>query len=135
MSKFFYALFLTTTLALAVAAQTRRGAQTPARPKPSTGATAKPATHTPARGPTPTPTPDASRPQGNNPPTPAKLEDCGCEAGPLPEVLATVNGIKITQADLRPALVQQIQALQQEVVDARRQILDVKVNSILLDAE
>jgi protein-disulfide isomerase len=135
MSKFVYALFLTAALSLAAAAQTRRGAQTPARPKPSTGAAAKPATQTPARRPTPTPTPAASRPQGDNPPTPAKLEDCGCEAGPLPEVLATVNGIKITQADLRPELVQQIQALQQEVVDARKQILDVKVNSILLDAE
>jgi protein-disulfide isomerase len=135
MSKFFYALFLTATLSLAVAAQTRRGAQTPASPKPSTGAAAKPAAQTPARRPTPTPTPAASRPQVDNPPTPAKLEDCGCEAGPLPEVLATVNGIKITPADLRPAVVQQIEALQQEVVEARKQILDVKVNSILLDAE
>ncbi|MFL6283232.1 MAG: thioredoxin domain-containing protein [Pyrinomonadaceae bacterium] len=135
MSKFFYALFLTATLSLAVAAQTRRGAQTPTRPKPSTGAAAKPATQTPARRPTPTPTPAASRPQVDNPPTPTKLEDCGCEAGPLPEVLATVNGIKITPADLRPPVVQQIQGLQQEVVEARKQILDVKVNSILLDAE
>jgi protein-disulfide isomerase len=135
MSKFFYALFLTATLSLAVAAQTRRGAQTPTRPKPSTGAAAKPATQTPARRPTPTQTPAASRPQVDNPPTPTKLEDCGCEAGPLPEVLATVNGIKITPADLRPEIVQQIQGLQQEVVEARKQILDVKVNSILLDAE
>jgi protein-disulfide isomerase len=135
MSKFFYALFLTAALSLAAAAQTRRGAQTPTRPKPSTGTATKPAAQTPARRPTPTPTPAANRPQGENPPTPATLEDCGCEAGPLPEVLATVNGIKITPADLRPAIVQQIQALQQNVVEARKQILDVKVNSILLDAE
>jgi protein-disulfide isomerase len=135
MSKFFYALFLTAALSIAAAAQTRRGAQTPARPKTSTGTATKPATQTPARRPTPTPTPAASRPQLDNPATPAKLEDCGCEAGPLPEVLATVNSIKITPADLRPAVVQQIEALQQEVVEARKQILDVKVNSILLDAE
>jgi protein-disulfide isomerase len=132
MSKFFYALVLITALALAAAAQTRRpAAQTPARPKPAT-------TQTPARRPTPTPTPaQSTRQQGaaNTPAAPAKLEDCGCEAGPLPEVLATVNGIKITPADLSPAAVQRIQAMQQEVVEARKQILGVKINSILLEAE
>ena len=50
-------------------------------------------------------------------------------------MLATVNGIKITPADLTPAVVQQIQALQQEVVDARKEIINVKINSILLEAE
>jgi protein-disulfide isomerase len=132
MSKFFYALVLITALALAAAAQTRRPAtQTPARTKPA-------ATQTPARRPTPTSTPAQSpRQQGaaNTPAAPAKLEDCGCEAGPLPEVLATVNGIKITPADLSAAAVQRIQAMQQEVVEARKQILGVKINSILLEAE
>ena len=139
MSKFFYALFLTATLALAAAAQTRRGTQTPARPKPSTGTAAKPAAQTPARRPSPTPTPAAQRPQQSPQatagPANAKLEDCGCEAGPVPDVLATVNGIKITPADLNPQVVRQIQLLQQDVVDARKQILDVKVNTMLLDAE
>ena len=134
MSKFFYALFLTAALALAAAAQTRRGAQTPARPKTSTGAAAKPTPQTPARRPTPAPTP---APQQQNAATPAatKLEDCGCEAGPLPEVLATVNGIKITKADMSAAAAKQTQLLQQEVVDARHQILDVKINTMLLEAE
>jgi protein-disulfide isomerase len=138
MSKFFYALFLTAALALAAAAQTRRATQTPARPKPSTGTTAKPAaTQTPARRATPTPTPAAQRPQGaaSTAAAAAKLEDCGCEAGPLPEVLAAVNGIKITPADLSAQVLQQIQLLQQEVVGARKEILDVKINTILLEAE
>src|SRR5256714_6759624 len=133
MRKIFYAILLTLALASAFAAQTRRGAQTGTRPRPSTGAAARPA---------PRPTPAATRTQTTGaqqtPPTAqmsAKAEDCGCEAGPLPTVLATVNGIKITQADLTPAVVQQIQALQHEVVDARKQILDVKINSILLEAE
>ncbi len=130
MSKFVYALVLLTALALAAAAQTRRpAAQTPARAKPA-------ATQTPARRPTPTPA-QSTRQQGaaNTPAAAAKLEDCGCEAGPLPEVLATVNGIKITLADLSPAAVQRVQAMQQEVVEARKQILGVKINSILLEAE
>ena len=137
MSKFFYALFLTSALALAAAAQTRRTTQTPARPKPATGTTAKPAAQTPARRATPTPTPAAQRPQqqGTASNAAAKVEDCGCEAGPLPEVLATVNGIKITPADLSQRVLQQIQVMQQEVVEARKQILDVKINSVLLEAE
>jgi protein-disulfide isomerase len=134
MSKFFYALFLTAALALAASAQTRRPAQ-----KPAAGTTtAKPAAQTPARRATPTPTPAAQRPQQQGAATAAaaaKLEDCGCEAGPLPEVLATVNGIKITPADFSPQVLKQINLLQQEVVDARKRILDVKINGILLEAE
>ena len=138
MSKFFHALFLTAALALAAAAQTRRATQTPApRPKTPAGATtARPAAQTPARRATPTPTPAARRPQGAAAtPAAAKSEDCGCEAGPLPEVLATVNGIKITPADLSQQALQRIQLLQAEVVDARKQILGFKINSILLEAE
>jgi protein-disulfide isomerase len=131
MSKLLHALFLIATLALAAGAQTRRPAQTTAKPKPSTGA--QPATPTPARRPTPTPTPAQQQQQQQQ--GGAKAEDCGCEAGPLPDVLATVNGIKITKADLSPEVLQRIQALQQDVVDARKQILDVKINGILLDAE
>ncbi len=132
MSKFLHALFLIAALALAAGAQTRRGAQTTAKPKTSTAAQPA-ATQTPARRPTPTPTPAQQQQQQQQ--GGAKAEDCGCEAGPLPDVLATVNGIKITQADLNPEVLQRIQALQQDVVDARKQILDVKINGILLDAE
>jgi protein-disulfide isomerase len=137
MSKFFYAIFLTAVLALAAAAQTRRGAQTTTtRPKPAAAAkpaagtaAAKPTPQTPARRPTAAPA--AQRQQ----PAAAKAEDCGCESGPLPDVLASVNGIKITQSDMSPEVKQRVQALQQNVVEARKQILDVKINSILLDAE
>jgi protein-disulfide isomerase len=132
MSKFFYALFLTFALSAVAAAQTRRGAQTPARPKTSTGAAARPTPTPQTRGRLPT---TAATPQTQAVADAPKAEDCGCEAGPLPDVLAAVNGIKITQADLSPEVRQRIQALQQDVPDARRQIIDVKINSILLDAE
>ncbi|HYY99601.1 MAG TPA: thioredoxin domain-containing protein [Pyrinomonadaceae bacterium] len=134
MSKFFYALFLTAALVPAAGAQTRRGAQTPARPKTSTAPAAKPSTQTPAGRATTSQTP-APQQRAATPAAPVKFEDCGCEAGPLPDVLASVNGIKITKADLSPQTVRQIQELQQGVVDARRQILDVKVNTMLLEAE
>jgi protein-disulfide isomerase len=121
MSKVFYAILLTLSLACAAAAQTRRGAAAPA-PKP---AQTKPAAR-PAATPAATPQPPA---------TPSPSAECGCEAGPLPEVLATVNGVKITRADLSPEAQQRVAQLQQEVVEARQRELDLQINSILLEAE
>jgi protein-disulfide isomerase len=141
MSKAFYATLLALTLACGAAAQTRRGAAaTPAKPKPAaaqtparTGAsTAKPA-QTPAAKPTPTPAaqpPAAAAGQAS-----AQTVDCGCEAGPVPEVLGSVNGVKITRADLSPQVQQQVAQLQQEVAEARKRELDLQINSLLLETE
>jgi protein-disulfide isomerase len=141
MSKVFYAILLTGALACAVAAQTRRGAAT-TQAKPATSAQAKPAAPKPAPRQTPAPktTPaQGAAPQGvaaaQTPAQTAVADDCGCEAGPLPEVLASANGVKFTRADLSPQVQQQVAQLQQQVVDARRRELDLQVNSILLEAE
>jgi protein-disulfide isomerase len=61
-------------------------------------------------------------------------EDCGCDDA-LPELLATVNGIKITKRDLNPDTLKRIQQLHKEIVDARGRELDLQINSSLLDAE
>lgn len=64
----------------------------------------------------------------------AAIDDCGCESQqPLPDVLALVNGIKITSAEL--AANQRIKQLQQEVIDARKQEVELQINSLLLSAE
>ena len=60
---------------------------------------------------------------------------CACEASPLPDVLATVNGIQITRRDISPSVQKRIADLQQQVVEARRQELDLQINSALLEAE
>jgi len=129
MRKAFYAILLTLLLCAAASPQTRRA--TSARPTPSTGA-ARPATQQPSAT-----TPAARQPTQANSNAPASTVavDCGCEAGPLPDVLATVNGIKITKADLTPEVQQQIQQIQQEVVSARKSALDDEVNNILIIAE
>jgi protein-disulfide isomerase len=126
MSRLFYATLLALTLACAAAvAQTRRGtpATTPAKKPAATPVqTAAPK---PAQTPAPsTPTRQAAAP-----------EDCGCESGPLPEVLGTVNGVKITRADLSPQVQQRVAQLQQDVVQARKRELDLQINSFLLEAE
>jgi protein-disulfide isomerase len=136
MSKAFYAILLTAALTCAVAAQTRRGAVAQPKPAATAGAQAKP----PTAKPSPRQTPAQSSPQQQgvaaHPPAPtAKADDCGCEAGPLPEVLASANGVKFTSADLSPQVQEQIAQLQQQVADARRRELDLQINSILLEAE
>jgi protein-disulfide isomerase len=65
-------------------------------------------------------------------PTPA---DCGCEAAPLPEVLAVVNGIKITKHDFSPETEERVAGLQAQVVAARRRELELQINGLLLEAE
>jgi hypothetical protein len=53
----------------------------------------------------------------------------------LPEVLAVVNGVKITAKDLEVATHARIEALNREVVEARARELDLQINTILLEAE
>ncbi|HEX8722887.1 MAG TPA: thioredoxin domain-containing protein [Pyrinomonadaceae bacterium] len=130
MSRVFYASLLICVLACAAAAQTRRGAaaspaRTPAQAKPA----APKSTQTPAAKPTPAPAAPAA--QAASP----QADECGCEAGPVPEVLGSVNGVKITRSDLSPQAQQQAAQLRQQVVEARKRELDYQINSILLEAE
>jgi protein-disulfide isomerase len=129
MRKVFYAVLLTLSLCAAASPQTRRPTQTGARPAPSTGAP-KPAAQQPAA----TPAQPKTQANANAPATNAAAVDCGCDT-PLPDVLATVNGIKVTKADISPDVQQQIQQVQQEVVNARKEALDEEINNILIEAE
>ncbi|MDT5272638.1 MAG: hypothetical protein QOH49_4824 [Acidobacteriota bacterium] len=83
--------------------------------------------------------PNATRGQAQPPAQPQGAADpavaCGCEASPLPEVLATVNGVSITRRDISPAVQKRVADLQQQVVEARRRELDLQINSALLEAE
>jgi len=54
---------------------------------------------------------------------------------PLPEVLAVVNGVKITARDFDADTNSRIEALKQQVVEARKLELDLQINSMLLQAE
>jgi protein-disulfide isomerase len=60
---------------------------------------------------------------------------CACEDKPLPEVLATVNGVKVSRLDISPEVRKRVAELQQQVVEARRRELDLQINSALLEAE
>ncbi len=119
MKRLFSFLLLALLACAAPAFAQRRPAAPAARPRPT------PTPQTPA---TQTPAPVASVPA----PTP---NPCGCEDKPLPEVLAVVNGIRITRQDISPQARQRIEQLQQEVTEARKRELNLQINSLLLEAE
>ena len=65
----------------------------------------------------------------------AQTRDCGCEDKPQLNVLAVVNGTKITQQDLGIDTRTQVSLAQDTVIAARNRELAVQINKALLDAE
>ncbi len=126
MRKLTYALALALALASVVAAQTRPAAPRTAAPRP----TPTPAAQQPAR----------TQPAQTTAPAPATTaqpaaDECGCEPAPLPAVVATVGAVKITPSDFSPQTQAEIAQLKKEVVAARKNELNLQINSILLEAE
>ena len=70
----------------------------------------------------------------NNSAPPAQ-PSCGCEGAPPPEVLAVVNGEKITAKEIDDAIRMPLAEIQRQVIAARHVELDLQINSRLLDAE
>jgi protein-disulfide isomerase len=66
---------------------------------------------------------------------PSTSEPCGCEEKSLPDVLATVNDLKILKQDVSSQVQTQIEELQRRVVEAREKELDLAINSLLLEKE
>ena len=64
-----------------------------------------------------------------------KKDDCGCDSEIPPEVLAIVNGVKITFADVDATIASQVQELRDQVIRARKQELYLLINSNLLELE
>lgn len=132
------------TLAALALASPLAAAQTQRRPA-TQGSTSRPAaTPTPARTLTGSGTTrvTATTPGATTAAAPASpaaaaapADDCVCEPGTLPDVLAVANGVRITQADLSPVTRQRIDQLKKDVVEARANELDLQINSKLLAAE
>lgn len=89
----------------------------------------------PGTAPTPPPASGNNAPATAPPAGPARAEDCGCEAQPLPDVLAVVNGVRITSREISEPIKARVDALQRQVTEARRRELDLQINSRLLEAE
>ena len=63
------------------------------------------------------------------------VEDCACESQVLPETAAIVGTVKITSNDIRRATQQAVSELQRQVIEARKNELDLTINSRLLAME
>jgi hypothetical protein len=61
--------------------------------------------------------------------------NCGCEQKPEINVLAVVNGIKITRKDLSIDTQTQVSVAQDTVIAARSRQLELKINDLLLETE
>jgi protein-disulfide isomerase/DNA-binding ferritin-like protein (Dps family) len=85
----------------------------------------------------PQPVPAATAPQTSAPASTVSKneEDCGCEAQVLPEVIAEVNGVKITGKEIEAPVKARLDALKQQVKDARQHELYLQINTRLLEAE
>jgi len=93
----------------------------PAQTTKRSGATRKPAVNTPQPQPAAQPQPAPST-QPARPP-----------AAPVP--LVVVNGQTFTTADLEPAVRQEVESLDDKIAAARSSVLDVQINTLLLDVE
>ena len=65
----------------------------------------------------------------------AQTPNCGCEDKPQINVLAVINGVKITKQDLSVDTRTQVNAVQDVVIAARSQALNQLISKMLLDAE
>jgi protein-disulfide isomerase len=117
-------IFLALYVCAATAARAQRtGAGAPQRPATTQPAKPQPVTTTPKTAAAPTTAPVK------------KADDCGCEVETLPDVVAVVNGVKITSEDLDAPISDKIQELQRSVLEARKRELNLQINSLLLEAE
>ncbi|HSE98412.1 MAG TPA: thioredoxin domain-containing protein [Blastocatellia bacterium] len=67
--------------------------------------------------------------------TEKKGEDCGCADIAVPDILAIVNGVKITIKDIESPVGEQIETIQSQVKEARKRELGMQINSRLLERE
>ena len=65
----------------------------------------------------------------------SQAPNCGCEDKPQINVLAVVNGFKITKQDLSIDTKTQVSIAQDAVILARRQELSRQINNLLLEGE
>ena len=77
--------------------------------------------------------PPATQPVSKSEPTPSPATANVPPSAPIP--LATVNGQTVTTADINPKVREEVEALEPRIAEARRQILELQVNTLLLESE
>lgn len=65
----------------------------------------------------------------------SNTEDCGCDQKPAGDLLAMVNGVKITIKDAEERIKDKVADLHQQVIEARKREVDLRINTRLLESE
>lgn len=78
--------------------------------------------------------PVTAKPAAGTPAQPAATP-LSSEPARTPVLLATVNGQNVTTADIDPKVREQVDALDTRIAAARRQILELQINTLLLESE
>ena len=98
--------------------------------------TAAPAQTSKRRGAVRKPTVTTSQPQPVAQPTPTSTPSTTVVRPPAaPVPLVAVNGQTLSTADLEPALRQELESLDDKVAQARKSVLDLQINTTLLEVE
>lgn len=105
-------------------AQTRRRGNTPRKPAATTAKPNPAATQPAATQPT---TPQPTTQPASQPATPRRPT--------APVSLVVLNGQTLTTADLPPAVREQLDQVEDKIAAARKEILDLQINTILLQVE
>jgi len=66
-------------------------------------------------------------------PTPVTVPDTSTPSAPIP--LAIVNGQNVTSVDIDPKVREELDALQGRIDEARRQVVELQINTLLLESE
>jgi protein-disulfide isomerase len=77
--------------------------------------------------------PKSTQPISQPTPTPSTAPAVAGTSSPV--LLATVNGQSVTTADIDPKVRAEVEALEERIVEARRQILALQINTLLLESE
>jgi protein-disulfide isomerase len=77
--------------------------------------------------------PKSTQPISQPTPTPSTAPAVASTSSPV--LLATVNGQSVTTADIDPKVRAEVEALEERIVEARRQILALQINTLLLESE
>ena len=131
------------TIALTLAAAPPLAAQAPKRrtPQPAAPGAAQQKTPAPAAGRTGsgttrvTPRPAAPQAAAASPAPATTPDACGCDPKPLPEVLAVVNGVKVTRDEVEVKTRAAVDQVKQQVAEMRRARLDEIIADRLIEAE
>jgi len=81
------------------------------------------------------PTDQATEAKASPQPTPTVTPSAALPDTTIPAILAILDGQNITVSDLAPNVAQEVGKLGEKIAQARREIMDVQINTVLLEIE